>query len=416
MTRRLILLAACLLAACDTGLEVKGALSRVVGETVTLALQGDPTFNGELSLRAADGKTLDAAALQLGKKDPRTLEFVIPAGIAPGPATAIAGRTGGGTFEVPLEVSRLALTLDGSGNLETWPLSPTSLKHSSLATGAAAAALMSLSPGGGELALAANDQVRLLALGPELKDLGAGVMQAGVIGVAAAPGGRVLCATADSLILFHFARGQQTTQEAIAFKDVRKVVASATGDLGIVLYACGNAGCLVEVSLTPTFAELPTTRVTLPGAPTAVIGATRNGKGVVVADGAAIYGTSFETTPPRQSKVEWGLSTVALPVGLVRAPAIVSDQPVDLFALAEQTTKRIDLLAFNAASGFDLQQVDRLTLDDAPSGVSYGRGAQLYVTTDKKLITLDASAGTPLKAPVPEVAPANPITSFAVQP
>jgi hypothetical protein len=413
------------LTACGAGgLEVKGAADRVVGETVTLALtKGEPTFTPELSLKCADGATLLNADLQAVKVDDRTLTFVIPAGIAAGKATAVARQTKGGTYEIPLRINRLALTLDSTGGLDTWALAPATLPHATFPTGGTTGAAMAISPTGGEVAVAAADQVRLLALGPTIKDVGVGIQLPAVTTLAAASGGRVLAATDQTLNLIRFGK-TQSSPETISFKGIHAIAVVPTSDVAMVLYTCESpttASCLKQVMLSPSLAEVPTSRVQLDaGAMASHIAVTRDGKGVVVADSAAVFGIYIDTTV-HKSKLDWksdtGAPFVGTPVGVTRAPTPVqiSGQEAELFAVAEQTNKQLLRLAFNPAN-HDLQPFRTLTLNDAPVRLAFGPHAQLYVAAEHGVVVADAVRDQPAFTAVAEVTPGNSIVSLAIQP
>lgn len=417
------------LPSCGGDLQIKGSLERVVGETVTLALvSGEPTFNGQLSLRAPDLTMLDAGSLQANRKDDRTLSFLIPAGIAAGHAVAVVGQNGGGTYEVPLRISRLAVVLEEGGSLEAWPLSPSSLPRAGLPTGTATGARLALSPTGGELAVAAGDEVRLLALGAEIRDIGAGIKQSGVLALSAGPAGKVLVATAEALILFQFTRGEQTTQAAVNFKDIRALAIDATGESAVVLYGCDtdtdgipDAACLEKVLLSPSLSRDISSRVPLGAGPQAsVLAVSRDGKGVVVADDKGIHGLYAAGATPRKSTVGWSVNgsafTGAQPVGADRAGAVVSGQDVDLFAVAERSQQLVDLVAFNPAAEGNLQRVGTMPLAEPPSRLSYGRRTLLYIATGKSLLSVDVGLASPTVNPVAEVTPASNISGLVVQP
>jgi hypothetical protein len=416
------------LPSCGGDLQVKGSVERVVGENVTLALvSGEPTFNGQLSLRASDHTVLDASALQANRMDERTLSFVIPAGIAAGSAVAVVGQSGGGTYEVPLRISRLAVVLDESGGLEAWPLSPSSLPRTGFPTKTGPGARLALSPTGGELAVVAGDEVRLLALGAEIRDIGAGIKQSGVLALAAGPAGQVLVATADALILFQFRRGEQTTQAAVTFKDIRALAIASSGESAVVLYGCDtntdgilDAACLEKVLLSPSLGRDSGSRVPLDAGPEAsVLAVSRDGKGVLVADSKGIFGLYAEA-PPRKSTVGWSVNgsafTGAQPVGADRAGAVVSGQTVDLFAVAEKSKQLVELIAFNPGAGGTLQRVGTLPLSEPPSRISYGRRTQLYVAAGKGLLSVDVGLASPTVSPVAEVTPTANISGLVVQP
>jgi len=409
----------------EKSLEVKGALDRVIGETITLELtQGEKAFNGELTLRAADNTSFKGADLKLDKKSDRLLSFSLPPGIAAGSATAQLGRSGDGSlYEVTLHVNRLLLTLDEKGTLESWPLAPATLGKSSQSVGTAGGRL-AISNAGGEAALAASDQVRLLGLGPEVKDVTAGIQQTGVLALAAISGG-ALVATDQSLILFRFAKGQQTTQTATPFKGARAVATSSAGDLAVVLSACdttsdgtADADCLTEVAIGAS-ALTPGRQTVLDSTPGATsVALSADGKQAVVADSEVVYGLYLGASPARVSSLKWTFEKAAFtaqPIGLDRAPATVSGQAVELFAAAEKAKSQLLLLAFSPSTN-DLIALAAVTLPEAPAALSFGRRTELYVAASKTLYTLDAGLAAPAVSKLEAITPGNAITALSVQP
>lgn len=407
------LLALLALSACDRSLEVTGQTARVVGQSVSLQLsEGEPTFDGQLWLRAADGVYYRQNEIKATKKDERNLSFVVPSDVAVGAAQAIAWA-GGGVYHVPLELNRLALTIDDKGQLEGWPLPPGTLAKPARSLGAGPA-LCAVSPGGGELVVATGGKLLIIELGAELKDATAGINLAGVTALAAVPGG-ALATTDTALYLIRYVKGGATTQTSLALTGLRAVAASETGDRAFALSACDtnsdtqvDSDCVTEVTIGASL--VAGRRAILDAVPSAsTLAATRDGRGAVVGDAEAIHGVWLEPEPaaPRLSKVAWvvkqGGSDVpysAQPVSIDRAATVVKSSPtelrtVDLFAVAEKAKNAITFVAFNPVAGNDLQKTSEAVLPEAPFAVGYGRRTELVVAAGKSLYTLDAGQSSP---------------------
>jgi len=421
-----------LLSGCDRSLEVTGATQRVVGQTVSFELtEGEPTFEGQVWLRAADGVIYRQNEIKATKKNDRSLSFVIPTDVAVGDAEALVWA-GGGVYKVPLEINRLALTIDEKGVLEGWPLPP-GLLAKPTRTLSAGAALAAVTPGGGELVVANGGQLLILELGAELKDATAGIKLVGttVIALAAVPDG-ALAATETSLSLIHFVKGGATTQKSSLSLPNHRVVAvaaSEAGDRAFVLSACDtnsdsqpDSDCVTEVLIGSTLSE--GRRAVLDATPSATtIGATRDGRGVVVGDSDVIHGAWFDAPPttPRLTKVAWVADNpfAAQPVSIDRAASVVKSgtelKNVDLFAVAEKTKNMIALCAFNPGAQYDLQKTSDATAPEPPVAVSYGRRTELLVAAGKSLYTLEAGQSNPaLKKLGAETG--GSIQAFVVQP
>ncbi len=421
-------------AGCDKSLEVTGATQRVVGQTVTFALtQGEPTFEGKAWLRAADGVTYREPEIKAKKTDDRTLSFVIPPDVAVGAAEVLAWA-GGGVYKVPIELNRLALTIDDKGVAEGWPLPPGGLAKPSRSLGAGPS-FCAVTPGGGELVVAAGGKLLILDPGGELKDAAAGIILPGVIALAAVPGG-VLAGSESALSLIRFVKGGATTQAgSLTITGLRGVAASEAGDRAFVLSSCdtnsdsqADSDCVHEVSIGASLGL--GRRAVLDGVPSAkTISATRDGRGAVVGDSETIHGAWFEPEPatPRLSKVAWVVKQggadvpfTADPTSIDRAATVVKSSPtevrnVDLFAVAEKAKNAITFVAFNPVAQNDLQKTSESILPEAPLAVGYGRRTELVVAAGKSLYTLDAGQSNPAAKKLGAQTGGN-IQAFAVQP
>jgi hypothetical protein len=412
------------LCACDRSLEVTGAIQRLVGETVTLALtEGEPVFSGELWLRAPDA-TYKPPQLKVTKKDERTISFVVPVDVAIGGATAIVWA-GPGVYEVPLQLNRLALTLDDKLALAGWPLAPGGPRPALGPSAAAGSALLAVTPEGSELVVAAGDQLRFVGIGAELKDVAGGIKQDGVKALAALTGG-ALVATDSSLIHYRFARGGQITQVgAKDFPFTRALAVSENGATAVALSACEpNTDCLSEFALgagAPAKGREVKLDTTLSAK---VVGLTRDGLGAVVGDVDCIYGVWLGVDPPKVTRWDWSIHDPttqtsvpfkANPTAIDRTPATVNGVAVDLFAVAENEKSLLAFVAFNPSQSLQRTNTAEVTLADKPVCLSYGRRTELVVGGGRALYVLDAGQATPAVRKL-DAASASAIASCVVQP
>jgi hypothetical protein len=417
-----VALVASLLAGCgDSSLEVRGVLNRVIGETVQLDLvQGDPSFSGDVTLKTADNAQLKAAALNVTKTNDRSLTFVVPTDIAVGKATAAVGKQGGGTYDVALQINRLVVALDDKGVIELLPLSPTTLKKSTITIGGTKP-LMALSPTGGELATyTSTGEIRLRALGQETKDVAPGLTQQGGQCLGAVPGG-ALVGTDTDLYLFRFVKGK-TSSKQVKLAGCKAIAVNADGTVAAVLSSCDTNSdstledCLTVVRIGTELTTDPSIKIDdTPSATTLAM--TRDGKGVVIGDKDSIYGVYLDPDPKgRISTISWGFSST--PVAIDRAQANVQGMTIDLFAVGEREVGKVLFVGFNAKQNNDLQKTSEATVSSTtskPTGLAFGRNGDLYVALGSKLAYLDATLPNPTPSDA-KISADSAIVSFTVQP
>lgn len=414
------------------GLEVRGALNRVVGETVSLALvAGNPNFAGDLSLKAADSTSYNSASLHLAVNDDRNLSFVIPSGISTGKAVAQVAQASGGTYEVPLQVSRLVLALADKNTLEFLPLPGGTLSQPTALDLGTSKSLMALAPGGGTLATYAGEEVRVRSLGQEIKDWSTGIKQPGGSAMVALPDGGVLIATDAVVNLLRFAKDQQPRlASSKPLSGCKALTASASGALALALSTCDanndkqNEDCvtLIHIAANDLTLDNPLSLNTTPSA--SIVDMTTDGKGAVILDNDSIYGVWLEDAPKITTKMAWSLAGQpfkAQPVALDHAivPCIGKDLPtsnIDIFAAMEKEKNLVAFLAFKPDGTNPLQFLSTSTiLTEKPSSLSFGRQADLYIALGTKVVTLNACSPNPQPASV-EINPANAIVNLIVQP
>lgn len=407
------LLMLCPLAGCEEGeLEVRGKLDRVIGETVTLNLvEGETEFSGKLSLVDAARTRFTSADLKLTKKSSRQLTFVVPPDAAAGKAAVEIGKQGEtGAYNVPLQVNRLVLGLGTQGSLEVFPLPPTALKASSVSVGAASGAgQLSVSPRGGLVATLLGNQLSLFSLAAQ-PDKVAALAQTGQCLAALDDG--VLVGTTTAVLLYTRGAGKSIKQQvSFTVPGCRDISVDAVGSKALVLSRCDtskggvpDADCLTEITLGTNLKE--GAPVVLDKTPSAThVSLALDGKNAVVADGDTIYGVLLNdpngtaTAPHKVSKLSWAYAG-ATPVALSRASRKerISKKLVDLFAVAESSKKLVRFV------GIDVDMVKwvelgdnrlEVQLPDAPTGLSFGRRLDLYVSAARKLYRVKALQSNP---------------------
>lgn len=388
-------------------LEITGNTQRVVGETVVLELkEGDVNLSGQLELWAADGQRFTQTDLSVQKKGDNVLSFVVPPDVASGQARVRVlhdGEDQGGRYLVPISITRLALSLDAKGALEVLPLPPSTLAPQTLTVGqVTGTSRLSLSPGGGKLAVLAGGNVSLMTLSRKPKDLSASLSM---------PGGRCLCALADGLMvgsegevkLLGLIEGKGFTQKnSFAVSGCVDVAVDDAGTRAVVLHRCdadsdgAQDDCITELQLGAT-AQVGNP-VKLDGTPSAVaVRLSSKGESGVVADRDAIYGLWFGTGTGAPgtvavSTLPWAAS--ASPVGLARTSGTtrVSDKTVHLYAVADAGQNRV------VFASIDNQRANWVLLGDkplsvpltaAPTHVAFGRRLDLYVLAGGQILKVD---------------------------
>lgn len=423
---------ALLLALCGCGegdLEVSGNVDRVIGETITLELtKGDDPFSGEVTLVGADGRSYPTADLSVSKKSDTLLSFVVPPGVAPGPARAKVARTAEApAYAVPLNISRLALTLDDKGTLELLPLAPSTLRPTTRSVGQSGGVLR-LSPSGGVLGVLSANQLGLLALGKSPRDLTAGLSMTGGTCLAALSDG-VLVGDQSEVKLLRLIQGKGITQQgSFAVSACQDIAVDNRGQVALVLHRCSVSGgptsdCVTELSLGSGSGSGQVGRsAVLDGTPGAVaVRLTGAGDGAVVADADGLYGISLgggNSSALSVSKLQWGFA--ATPVSLARTAGRVrvSAGLTTLFAVAETGRNSVLFAGFDGGAlkwvyaGSDRLKV-QLTV--APIAVSFGRLLELFVAAGPDLLKVQ-NLQVSTEARSTGVAPSSRPVAFAVQP
>jgi len=409
---------------CGEGeLEVRGILDRVVGETVTLELvEGEGEFSGKLEMVGMDNVKYTQAILKAAKKSPQKVTFVIPPDVAQGQARVLVHRNQPPALVVPLQINRLAFALDIRGILEILPLPPTTMLRSTMSIGGTTGKL-SLSPAGDMLAALTKDQVRLLSVGLQPKNLATSISQSGATCLAALPSG-VLVGTDSEVVLYLLSNGIK--QDAtFAVPGCTEIAVDQNGTVAVVLSKCDtdadkvpDSDCIthLELGLSPTAS--PTT--TIDNTPNATsIQLTQDGKSAVVVDASAIYGVNLETVISITfTKLAWGFA--ASPVDMARssAPEEVSGQSVDLFAIAEGTKNAVYLVGIDKG---DIKWVRSgnqqlvVSLPETPTQLSFGRRLDLYVASSAKLYRVEELWAQPKLISL-GLSTTNPMVSLVAQP
>jgi len=417
MTRALPLLSLCALlpiGGCgEPDLEVKGTLDRVIGETVTLNLeQGENGFSGEIELIDAGAHRFNAAALKANKADERKLSFVVPSGATPGKATARVERKDGDPFRVPLDVNRLVLALDDQGAIEVLPLSPASIPTGAIGGIDALGGQISLSASGGELAVLAQDQLTLLALGATPKPVAPAIAQSGKA-IVALPGGVLVCS--DTALTFVSFQGGTTSQISTTLSGCKALAADRSGAKAAVLSTCDsdkdttNEDCLTIYDIGTSITQVTNPPISLDTNPSASHVAMRpDGKAVVVADSDAVYGVWLDVTGvPNPDAEKW--SQAASVVGIAMAPLGQGE----IFAVADATSKQVVLYGFDKTD-FKPFIGGAVALTEAPTALAFGAGTRLYVAAGTAIYTFDATQ--PDAPTAAGVSAASAVSTLAVQP
>jgi len=441
MRRRLLpallplLLLAGALSACGEGdLEVQGKLNRVVGETVTLELTaGEDDFTGKLELVGSDRTKYAANKLNVSKKNARKLTFRIPGDVAPGKATARAGRDGSDqTYDVGITVNRLALTMDGAGILEILPLPPTAMAPSNISPKTSGSGLMALSPTGGLLALFASDKLRLMSMGATLKDISAPINQKGATCLVALNDGMLVGTATQVIYLKRVASKGITRSGDFSIPGCTDISVDGTGSTALVLSRWDSSGgngnpdsdALTQLSLGSSSTAYKTLKVD--GAPGAsAVSLAGDGKTAVITDGPAVYGVTIKGSGQFAfSQLHWGFAAVPVSATCTSTALEVSGQSVYVHAVAESSRNQIRFVAHDRGSIKWVYQEGTttgspLTVDvtsqGTPAAISFGRRLELYLAADKSLYKISDVRKKPTITAL-GLTTANKITSLAVQP
>lgn len=410
-----LLAASLLLCGCDTSLEVRGTVDRIIGERVTFELkEGESTFSGDVELIANDNVSFDAGTLKANQASERELSFVIPADIATGRAVARLGREGDDSvYEVSLQINRLAVALNGEGSVETLPLGSTTLEPALLRDLPGTVKLMALSQSGGEVAVVTETQVDLLPLGKPAQARSSAIEQPGVKAMAAVPDGIIVC-TDTALIRLSYAGGQ-TSQTALPFNGCQALDADAAGTRAVVVGSCNPGGpllagdCITLFSLAESITQVRQDQLD-DTADATLISIQADGLGAVVADAQSLHGIWLEQDPPKITSLPWKNPTQ--PVAMDSGPSSLGA----LFAVADANGSQVTFWAFNPTQENALWEVDsKVTLPEAPTAMAYGRRSNLYIATGASVykVLAEKHEATPQ---LESVSPTNPVVSLAVQP
>jgi hypothetical protein len=403
-----------LLLGCSSELEVKGKTERFIGETITLALvEGDDPFSGKVELQDSSGAEIDPRLLEAELVDEKTLRFVVPAGTKAGALRVRAFKQGSETdfYNVTLEIARAALVMDEAGALEIIPLPPSGRPADKIA--GQGPGLMALSPRGGLLYVAVNDELRFYVIESPLREI-ASIRVAGVTAVAPLPSG-VLVATTTGVQAFRYAAGQGITQSgSLTLSNVRALSTDSFGERAAVLFEEAGEDRVAQLTITQT-AITSRDAAALDTNPSARhVSIRSDGKLAVVADVDAIYQVDFRPQPPKVVTIQWtNVTGQAQPVAIARTPAVISGEKTDLFAIAEATSKALRMLGFDASA--TLKDVSTATLTQTPTHLSFGPPNELYIASQTQLFSLDTGAPSPAATPL-TVSTTSKIAEFAVQP
>ncbi|MCA9672583.1 MAG: hypothetical protein KC503_43615 [Myxococcales bacterium] len=413
-----------LLGCGEPDLEVRGTTARVVGETVKLELtQGSTPFSDALELIDSSGRRFDKATLRSAIETDRKVSLMLPPGAATGTGIVQVGRTDGGTYDVRLNIGRFAVALDSLGKVEALPLPGSEVGRTEVQAGPAGKQA-SIAPSGAQLVTLLNDDVKVFNLGRELSSGGAGLIVSNAKAVVAVDGGAIVGTDAQALVL-SFKQGAGTQQDAsFVVGNVSSVAADATGKRAVVLSSCDtdndtqpDSDCVWPIALDGSNSTLGQV-IAVDNAPSAkqIAIATVDNAGterqlIVVADGDRIYGITIDgALAPQVRSIAWpgnapnSASAVAIDVG--------TSSLGPLFAIADASNSRVQTVGFD---GDQIKPVSTLPVPAAPSSLSYGRGARLYVAAGNKLYFADVGASNEPKLEQIGVESTQPIQSLAVQ-
>jgi hypothetical protein len=418
MTARSLGLCCVLLVTASCGeqeLEVRGLLDRVVGETVKLELvEGEPDLSGDVELLDREKRTFKAGALKIGGTGKSKLSFVVPPQIASGPAVAKVGRkTGSETYDVPLQINRLALTASSSGAVELLPLPPKSTLKPSLLKGVdAGGGMITLSPDGGRVVVLAKGEITVHTLGKTPKRI-TGLQQADGVAMAAIPKGVLICTTSAIVVLKY---EPKVVQGSKPFTNCRAVAADSAGTAAVLLHSCDSDSngskedCLTTMKLsgnTVTLGSAISIDTTVSASHVAM---RADGKAAVVADTDTLYGFWFGSggSPTRTSVTQPDWPKGASVEGISRGLSSLGD----IFAVADAYTKTVYFVSFDVKV---LKKISDLSLKETPSAIAFGRKAELYVASGTTLYTANAQYMNP-EAQQVGVSPSNSVSALVVQP
>jgi hypothetical protein len=408
-------LCALLCASCSADLEVQGDVQRLIGERVTVALlEGDDVFAGDVELIDARGTTLTTSGLLVAQEDDRTVSFAIPPATAAGPAMAKLRKKGQeASYNVPLTISRVAVSLSAKGDLGIVPLPPSSLEATTDSAGQTGQDL-AMAPAGDLLLSLASDNVTFWSLKKKLVSVQS-LKLVNTRCIAAMPSG-VAVGTSTSIQVFNFEQGTVTAGPSVTIAETVALGVSRDGKRAIALTHCDtnsdklpDSDCLVDINLAATPPTVVQTQVLDNQHGATLLAVRDDGTGALVADEGKLYGVTFKTNPAKVSTITWA---GAKPVGIAGRITVIEGQANDLFAVADQTSKKVRMLGFK---GTTLQDVSEATLDVPPELIGFGRQTDLYVVSGTKLLKVDTSREPPVVTPLSQQLAAPPV-AFVVQP
>ena len=344
-------------------------------------------------------------------------------------ATSCGSRELADSYQVPLQISRLALGLNAKGVLDVLPLPPTALAATSRSVvgTSTSSTLISMAPSGALVATLAGGRLSLMSVGSTISDRVSPLTQPGQC-LAALDNG-VLVGTATNIQLYTLGTGK-SIKSPVSFEiaNCQDISVGAGGQKALVLSHCdpqdskaATKDCLTQIQLgnnlkkgSPAVldAKASATHVSLGN----------DGKTAVVADGGTIYGVVLESgigTKHTLSSLAWTFA--AVPVALARPPVqeSINGKLVDLYAVAESSKQLIRFV------GIDVNHIKwvelgssrlEISLSSQPTGLAFGRRLDLYVAQGQNLSYIKALRSKPQIESLGAISSLLPVTGLVVQP
>lgn len=416
---------------CSSELEVRGNTNKIVGERVTLSIVSGDLFGSNILLTdAANKKYTDNLNVELSA-DKKEISFDIPIGITAGKADVTTfDEEGNENYRVPIDISRLAISLSEDGQIESLALPPSTIAPTSQSIGTIGE-FIEISATGNLIAVIANSQLRFYGIAAPFNELAPPTSATNTRALAALPNGAVI-ADDTHLHVFRVTEGSISTGGSAPLPYIKNMDVSLDGETLIVLAECDttddsivDSDCLFSINLSTVQPQVISS-ITLDDTPSAyALAASYDGKSAIVGDNGNLYGVDFSIpdTPKLVAFNNYPDKIVIpelTPRIIAKTLARIADEIRTLYAVADTDHQKIYRFGFffdTETQSYKIGQVgnDILQLDTTPDMISFGKGTNLYVVSGSKLMHSDLGMES-LTANVIDKEFTKPSIGFVVQP
>ncbi|MCB9555627.1 MAG: hypothetical protein H6707_05950 [Deltaproteobacteria bacterium] len=370
-------------ASCGGDTQISGRLDRLIGDLVTVTLEsGAGGFDDSTLLLDSAGRSFQTSELNASPAG-KVRTLTIPEGVATGAAQLLLNAQGGDEYRIPLTISRLLFLAADDGVATAVAAPGSSLNGGRLGqVGTPLANGLVVLPGGSHLAVVASNQLQFYSISDGFARKGSAIGADDVTAIVGTKAGVVL-ARKDK-VSFEGVDGQGKGPYTV--KGLVAVAADREGNRALALSACdtnndntADSDCLTLIDLS---GATPASETVLDATPSAtVVAMSPDGATAVVGDGSTLYGVSFGAGSPVVGQLGWAnAQVVAIDATVAEGRAI--------YIVADAAGRRLQLVGFSNSTKLGSVACSESTLTDTPRAVHFGRSPEVYVLTDKQLLSI----------------------------